>query len=126
MLALLDWTLTALHVAVILAFMFLWIPRSTVRLHRWVVLTTAVSWLGLGLWKGLGYCFLTDLAWRVKHARGQVHLPNSFIKYAGDWLTGQDLPPRAVDTVAALVFLAGSGAAAFRWVEERRGRRQRA
>lgn len=121
-----DWLLTIVHVVVIVGFMFLWIPRSTVLLHRWIVGLTAASWLVLGYFHGLGYCFLTDVHWRVKRALGVRHLPGSFIKYAGDYVTGRDLPPRLVDAVAGFVFLVGCGAAVYRYVEERRfAQRQR-
>ena len=121
MLATADWLLTALHVAVVLGFLLLWIPRRTVRLHRWVVGLTAASWLGLGATRGLGYCVLTDVHWRVKHARGERRLPASFLKYAGDALTSRDLPPRSVDAAAGVGFLLGVGAAAARWRRERAG-----
>jgi hypothetical protein len=113
-LAALDWFLTAVHVGVVLGFLLLWIPRSTARFHGWLVVGTALSWLGLGLWKGLGYCVVTDLQWRVKHARGITHLPNSFLKYAGDFLTGRNLQPASVDAVAAVTFVAGCAAAWWR------------
>jgi hypothetical protein len=120
MLALADWALTVTHVAVILGFILLWIPRSTVRVHRWLVALTAASWLGLGAFEGLGYCFLTDLQWRVKHARGARYLPHSFIKYMTDFLTGRDLPAAWLDAAAALVFVGGCIAAVWRLQEQRR------
>lgn len=119
MLAAADWLLTAAHVLVIFGFMFLWIPKATIRLHRWIVGLTAASWLVLGFWHGLGYCFLTDIHWRVKRARGVTHLPSSFIKYAGDFVTGTDLPRHTVDGVAALVFVLGVAAAVYRFATER-------
>lgn len=115
-----DWLLTVVHVAVVLGFMFLWIPRSTIRLHRWIVGLTAASWLVLGYFYGPGYCFLTDLHWHVKRSLGVRYLPSSFIKYAGDYVTGTSLPPRIVDGVAGVVFLVGCVAAIWRYVEERR------
>jgi Protein of Unknown function (DUF2784) len=118
-LAAIDWLLALTHVLVVLAFVLLWIPRSTARVHGWLVVLTAASWLGLGLWKGLGYCFLTDLEWRVKRARGIVGLPNSFLKYAADFVTGQNLPPRTVDAVAGATFIAGCGIALFRYRQSR-------
>jgi hypothetical protein len=119
-LTVLDWFLTGLHVLVVVGFVFLWIPRSTARFHGWLVLCIAFSWLGLGAWKGFGYCVLTDLDWRVKHARGIRHLPNSFLKYAGDFLTGENLRPATVDTIAAITFVAGCAAAGIRYWQARR------
>ncbi len=101
MLAVVDWLLTALHVAVVLAFVFLWIPRATWRWHGRLVAIVAFSWLVIGLYKGaVGYCFLTDLHWRVKRARGATHLPGSFLKYVADAVTGRDVSPAVIDVVA--------------------------
>lgn len=114
-----DALLTVVHVAVVAGFVLLWIPRATARLHRWLVVLTAASWLGLGWIYGVGYCFLTDWHWAVKRARGAHDLPGSFIKYAADSLTGENIPASAVDAVAAVVFAAGCLAAAWRWRQER-------
>jgi hypothetical protein len=119
-----DRLLTAVHVLFILGFVLLWIPRSTIVLHRLIVALTAGSWLVLGFFRGFGYCFLTDIHWRVKHALGVRHLPSSFIKYAGDFLTGTDLSPRTVDAVAGTVFVLGVGAAVYRWAQEKRESRR--
>lgn len=120
LLACLDWFFTALHLSVVLGFSLLWIPRRTARLHRVVVVLTAFSWLVLGYTKGFGYCVLTDLQWRVKHARGITRLPGSFVKYALDFATGKDLPPAAVNAIAAVVFVIGCAAAIVRYWQERK------
>src|SRR5260221_11843210 len=92
-LAALDWLLTALHALVLLAFVLLWIPRRTARLHGWLVALTALSWLGLGFYKGFGYCILTDLHWRGEGARGGEGLSEAFSKDVGEFLTRADLRP---------------------------------
>jgi len=122
LLAALDWSLTALHVGVVLAFVLLWIPRATWRWHGRLVGLVAFSWLGIGAAKGaIGYCFLTDLQWRVKRARGEAHLPGSFLKYVADFVTGTNVSPAVVDTVAATVFAGVCLAAIFRaWQASRR------
>jgi hypothetical protein len=121
-LAALDWLFTALHVGVVLAFVLLWIPRATWRWHGRLVAIVAFSWLVIGLSKGaVGYCFLTDLHWRVKRARGETHLPGSFLKYVADYLTGTDVSPALVNSVAAAVFVAVCLAAILRaWQARRR------
>jgi hypothetical protein len=118
-LAVADWFLTVVHAAVVLGFLFLWIPEATARLHRWLVLLTAASWLGLGMTHGIGYCFLTDWQWRVKRARGVTHLPNSFLQYAVDHVTGAHVPGAWVDATAALVFVFGCAVAVRSWVRAR-------
>ena len=113
----LDWVLTVLHAALVLAFVLLWIPRRTSRAHGLLFVLVAFSWLVIGYFKGFGYCALTDLHWRVKHARGIHHLPGSFIKYAADTLTGQDFSPGMVNRVAGTTFVGVGLATGFRWSE---------
>ena len=122
MLAALDWFLTVLHVAIVLAFALLWIPRSTWRWHGRLVAVVAFSWLVIGLFKGaIGYCVLTDLHWRVKRARGATHLPGSFLKYVADYVTGRDVSPALINVAAAAVFAFGCLAAIVRaWQTRRR------
>jgi hypothetical protein len=120
-LAVVDWLLTTLHVAVVLAFVFLWIPKATWRWHGRLVALVAFSWLVIGLFKGaVGYCFLTDLHWRVKRARGATHLPGSFLKYMADYVTGTDVSPALIDLVAAAVFAGVCLAAIVRAWQARR------
>lgn len=99
----LDWLLTAMHVLVISAFLLLWIWPSTRKLHLILVCAVAVSWFGIGFWKGWGYCFITDWHWRVKAALGDRAGSGSFIHYL---VQGAGIPatPQLTDRVVAVVF----------------------
>lgn len=100
-LALLDCTLTALHGGIVLANLTLWIWHRTRRLHLLVVTCTALSWFGLGLFYGVGYCFLTDWHWSIKRARGEHSLPGSFIHYALHDGLGLALSPATTNWLTA-------------------------
>lgn len=100
----LDVLLTLLHLVIIGFNLFGWIWKTTRRAHFYVVLATAFSWLVLGIWFGLGYCPLTDWQWQVKESLGEQGLPNSFIKYLVDKVTGLNSNPDWVDTVTAISF----------------------
>src|SRR5262249_56219971 len=63
-----------------------------------------VVWLGL--FYGIGYCPSTDWHWQVKRARGETGLPNSYVKYYVDRLTGLRWDPRLVDVTVLLIGLA--------------------
>lgn len=76
-----------------------WIWKRTRKAHFVVLLLTAASWFVLGIWYGWGYCPLTDWHWDVKERLGEENLPNSFIKYLADKITGQDINPSLVDNV---------------------------
>ena len=101
----LDLFFTFAHILVIGFNLFGWIWKKTRKAHLVVVMLTVASWFILGLWKGLGYCFLTDWHWRVKEKLGEQDLPNSFIKYFADKITGENINPQLVDTVTLLLFL---------------------
>lgn len=104
LLGLLDLGLSLLHVAVVLAVLTLWIPKATRRFHLVLVGVTAVSWLGLGLVYGIGYCFLTDWQWEVKRWRGETGLPRSFIHYALTRWLGLPLRATTSDVLTGLGF----------------------
>lgn len=104
LIGLLDLGLSLLHVAVVLAVLTSWIPKATRRFHLVLVGVTAVSWLGLGLIHGIGYCFLTDWQWEVKRWRGETGLPRSFVHYALTRWLGLSLHPTTSDMLTGLGF----------------------
>ncbi len=81
-----------------------WIWVRTRKIHLLVALLTGLSWTVLGIWYGLGYCPLTDWHWEVKRKLGEHDLPNSFIKYLADGLTGADFDPFVVDVATGVGF----------------------
>lgn len=78
-----------------------WIWRKTRRLHLAVISLTVISWFGLGLFYGIGYCPCTDWHWEVKRELGETRLPASYVKYYVDRATGGDVDPAAVDAAVA-------------------------
>jgi hypothetical protein len=106
MLQFLDIVLTIAHISVTLFNLTGWIWKKTRKIHLITLALTILSWFVLGIWHGWGYCFLTDWQWDVKEKLGEKDLPNSFIKYFADKLTGQDFDPELVNnvTLACLVF----------------------
>jgi hypothetical protein len=83
-----------------------WMWKKTRKAHLVTLTLTLASWFILGVWHGWGYCFLTDWQWDVKERLGEKDLPNSFIKYFADRISGRDFDPAVVDrvTLACLVF----------------------
>jgi hypothetical protein len=67
---------------------------------------TAFSWFGLGIFYGWGYCPITEWEWNVKARLGETHLPNSFIKYYADKITGKDINATLIDNFTLGFFLA--------------------
>ncbi|WP_411275209.1 DUF2784 domain-containing protein [Daejeonella sp.] len=100
----LDFLLTFMHLLIIGFNLLGWIWRSTRKTHFYLVIATIFSWIILGFWFGFGYCPLTDWQWQIKEKLGERDLPNSFIKYFADKLTGMDISPNLIDTVTAVSF----------------------
>ena len=105
MLKLLDIFFTFLHLAIIVFNLFVWIWKKTRRAHLIVAGITLVCWFVLGIWYGWGYCPITDWQWKVKERLGETNLPNSFVKYFADKITGKDLSLTLIDNITLYSFL---------------------
>lgn len=113
MLQVFDTLFTALHLLIIGFNMLGWIWPQTRRLHFASILVTAVFWIVIGIWYGFGYCPITDWQWQVKQKLGEENLPNSFIKYFADILTGKDLPASLIDSLTGAVFIMAAAASVY-------------
>jgi hypothetical protein len=105
MLLLLDIFLSFLHFIIIGFNLLGWIWPSTRKLHLITISATAFSWFGLGIFFGWGYCPITEWEWNVKARLGETHLPNSFIKYYADKITGKDINATLIDNFTLGFFL---------------------
>lgn len=99
-----DFFFTILHLFIVGFNLLGWIWQRTRRLHFILVLLTIGSWLVLGIWYGLGYCPITDWQWQIKTHLGETGLPNSFIKYYADKISGKDVPAGFIDAATAICF----------------------
>lgn len=97
MIHLLEVIIALVHGGITLFNLLGWIPRRTRRLHLYVILATLASWSILGVFYGFGYCPFTDWQWDLKRRLGTTDLPNSFVEYYLEKLTGIDLAPATVD-----------------------------
>lgn len=107
----LDFFFLIAHTALVLFAVTGWIFKRTRRFHLPLILLTWISWVGLGFFYGFGYCPCTDWHWQIKRALGEGPLPNSYIKYLLDRLTGLDWDAFVVDLATvgfALTALVGS------------------
>lgn len=104
-LALLDVLLSILHLLIIGFNLFGWIFKATRRIHFWFTMLTLSCWTLLGIWFGLGYCPITDWQWKVKEKLGEKNLPDSFIKYFVDKVTGANSNAELIDILTLGFFL---------------------
>ena len=82
-----------------------WMWRRTRRWHLAAVSLTALSWVGLGVRYGWGYCPLTDWHWEVRARLGH-HDPPSYIQLLIREVSGIDLGPIAADALAVITLAA--------------------
>lgn len=112
-LRLLDFFLTLLHLLIIGFNLFGWIWKPLRKAHFISIVLTAASWLILGYWFGVGYCPVTDWQWQVKERLGETNLPDSFIKYFADRISGKDISASLVNTLTAVCFAAAAAVSVY-------------
>jgi hypothetical protein len=78
--------------------------KKTRRWNLATLLLTAFSWFGLGIWYGFGYCPCTDWHWMVRRKLGYVDMPNSYIAFLVEKLTGLHFKASVVDAWTAILF----------------------
>jgi hypothetical protein len=67
---------------------------------------TGASWLFLGIIVGtIGYCPLTDWHFYVLNKLGKTDLPDSYIKYLTDRITGLNISASIIDKLTLYAFL---------------------
>ena len=111
---LLDILFVVFHSSLILFNLFGWIWKKT-RIFNLITLSlTGASWLFLGLVYGtLGYCPLTDWHFSILNKLGKTNLPDSYIKYLTDRITGLDINASLVDHVTLYAYLAALALSLF-------------
>ena len=114
---LLDYFFIVFHWSLVLFILIAWAFKKTRRIHLITIVLTLLSWFGLGMFYGWGYCPSTDWHWEIKRKLGETNLPNSYIKYYVDKLTGLSWDPFAVD--AAVLILGLSAFALSCWLNWR-------
>jgi hypothetical protein len=103
----LDIFFVLFHTTLVLFNLFGWIWKKTRLLNLFLLALTGASWLFLGLIVGtLGYCPLTDWHFRVLSRMGETNIPDSYIKYLADRITGMDFNRILVDKVTLYSYLA--------------------
>ncbi len=90
------------HSSIVVFNLFGWIWKKTRKANLIVLLLTVFSWLILGIWYGIGYCFCTDWHWQVRIKLGYHNMPDSYMKFLADTLTGFDFNENLVDTLTTV------------------------
>jgi len=79
--------------------------KKTRRLNLITLLLTGFSWVGLGLFYGWGYCFLTDWHWKVLKKAGELDLPNSYVQYLLNRILGLHISAITAEYLTVILFV---------------------
>jgi len=94
------------HSALTLFNLFGWIWKKIRLLNLLTLIFTGLSWFLLGFIVGIpGYCPLTDWHFKILEKLGKHDLPNSYIKYLADRITGFDFNANLIDNLTLSGFL---------------------
>jgi hypothetical protein len=85
-----------------------WIWRSTRRWHLAAVALTLLSWFGLGLFYGWGYCPCTEWHWRARRRLGFLNDPPSYIQLLVRQISGFQPSVEVANAAAVLVLTAAA------------------
>ena len=92
------------HLAIIFFFLFGWLLSQTILAHFILSILILLSWYGLGIFFGFGYCLITDIQWKIKKRMDQEPYTEYYIKYMLDKMTGLDLNPNTVNAITTYTF----------------------
>ena len=101
---LLDIFFLVFHSAFILFILFGWIFPKTRRANLIAIALTAISWFGLGIFYGIGFCFCTEWHWQVRMKLGDYSMPASYTKFLADSITGLDFNATLIDAITGIGF----------------------
>lgn len=92
------------HLFIVFFFLFGWLSEKTLLAHFILSVLILLSWCGLGMWHGYGYCLVTDIQWKIKKRMGEYPYTEYYIKYMLDKVTGLDTNPQTVNKVTTYTF----------------------
>jgi len=116
-----DRILYLFHICFMLAIVLGWIPQATRMFNWYLIVITLVSWFGLGLVFGFGFCLITDIQSRIRQRLVTGGSMPSFVKDVLERVTGRELNPLYVEVITQLVFYFSVAASfyanfGYRWV----------
>jgi len=102
---LLDWFFIVFHSILLIFNLLGWIWKPLRRINFITLLLTGLSWVGLGIFYGKGYCPLTDWHWRILMNLGRTPNTNSYIAYLIDRALGVNITDTFADKLTLIGFL---------------------
>jgi hypothetical protein len=103
------------HILLMLFILFAWYSSRLRLVHIIVSILTGLSWMLFVQSKGFGYCILTDLHWQILRKLGETNLPETYLQYLYEKLTGLSLQKKTgyFITLSFLLFSIGVSTTLF-------------
>lgn len=101
---LLDLFMHIIHLSAIFFLLVGWTFHETQLPHFVLAWLVFLSWFGLGLIYGFGYCLMTDVHWRIKDKLGARPSAKVYVKYMLDKVLPINIDEGFVDQVSTYVF----------------------
>ena len=99
-----DSSLRWIHIFIAVFCVIGWLHPDTRIYNLVLVVLIALSWFGIGIFRGFGYCLVTDIQWRIKQRLGEKLTTDSFIKYELDNLLGRELDENRINHFTQISF----------------------
>lgn len=101
------------HTILILFNLFGWIFKPLRKANLIVLLLTGASWFILGIFYGIGYCPFTDWHFDLMNKLGHHDLPDSYIAYLAERLTGYRPDTKLADTITLVFYFLALAASVY-------------
>ncbi len=100
----LDVFFLVFHSTLIVFNLFGWVYKPLRKWNLLCLLLTGLSWFGLGIFYGIGYCPLTDWHWMVLRELGETGIPASYVQYILDRILSISVTPSQADILTVSTF----------------------
>ena len=79
--------------------------------YQWLYLAAMVgvllSWFGLGIFFGFGYCFLTAIHWRIRRRLGIVDRTDSYVEWLVNRIGVYSFSKNTINQLTMILFFLG-------------------
>ena len=99
-----DYFFLLFHTVLIVFNLFGWIPKKWRKWNLLTLLITAASWFLLGIFFGIGYCFLTDWHWTILAKLEKNPGVNSYVQYLFYRLLNIEISADFADKLTLVLF----------------------
>lgn len=93
------------HSGLMIFNLFGWIWKPTRKANLITLLLTGLSWVGLGLFFGIGYCPLTDWHWNILYELGKPPQTPSYVAYLFSRILNVDMYSHSADLLTTYSYL---------------------